>query len=114
MEMISMDHRYTRECERPEYDEKITEWLDGYEARTHNGADYHIALYHNGYIYRSLSPIGLGEFIKTSQFLHELGLVDILGERETFRGYSVVFALPQIKRLRVKGELILTDIPVNP
>lgn len=113
MEPTKMEHRYTPACGRPDYDEQITRWLDSYEARTWNGVVYNIALYHDGYIYRSLCPNGHAELVAVSKFLHGLGLIDILNELETFRGFSSVFAIPEVKRLRAKGEFVLSEIPQN-
>lgn len=114
MKYGTMEHRYTRESERPEYDEKISNWLNEYKTHPWGGPEYHTALYHNGFIYRAITPTGLDGFIKLSMFLNELGLVDILNEMEVFRGYSAVFATPDVKLRRAKGDFNLSDIPKNP
>ncbi|GEM_PF-1067732 len=114
MEYATMDHRYTRECERPEYDEEITKWLDEYRTHPWGGTEYTIAIYHSGFIYRTLYAEGLDSFAAASKFLRSIGLVDILNDLEIFRGYSSVFATPEVRKLRDSGEFNMLDIPRNP
>ncbi|WP_097741743.1 hypothetical protein [Escherichia coli] len=109
-----MKHRYTRECERPDYDEKISLWLEGRPRDPWGAAPYPVALFHNGFIYRAITGSGLGDYVSICEFLKRLGLTNILGDGEVFRGYDAVFALPKVKADIANGKMKLVDIPVNP
>ncbi|MEL5572203.1 hypothetical protein [Serratia bockelmannii] len=107
-----MEHRYTRECPRPDYDEKITAWLK----KQRSGIDtmsYPVAIFHEGFIYRSITGSGLGDYVSISEFLKKLGLVNLLGDMDTFRGYDAVYAAPETKAALVQGDFKLADIPRN-
>ncbi|EMH6403710.1 hypothetical protein AB5B87_003218 [Providencia rettgeri] len=108
-----MEHRYTRDdCPRPEYDEKLTTWLKGKE-NMYPGMSYPIALYHEGYIYRMILAEGLGEYVSACEYLKKLGLVNLLADDQTFRGYDAVFATVPVKVSMHKHEFSLNDIPRN-
>lgn len=107
-----MEHRYTRECPRPEFDEKITAWLKNKNDEIDSMA-YPVAIFHEGFIYRSITGSGLGDYVSISEFLKKQGLVNLLGDMDTFRGYDAVFAPPEVKVALAKGEFKLADIPRN-
>lgn len=107
-----MKDRYTRECPRPEYDKQITEWVNA------NGDDfgmmgYPVAIYHDGFIYRVLTGSGLGEYAAIRGFLGQLGLVNLIDDTASFRGYDAVYASQQIKSEVISGILRMCDIPRN-
>ncbi|PHI29228.1 hypothetical protein [Budvicia aquatica] len=107
-----MEHRYTRDSSRPDYDGKITEWLKENDEEV-DMMPYPVAIYHDGFIYRSITGGGLGDYVEISEFLSALGLVNIIAPDATFRGYDAVFAIPAIKAAIEKGELNIQDIPKN-
>lgn len=109
-----MEHRYTRECERPQYDDKISAWLESQAEDLWGAADYPVAIYHNGFIYRAITGSGLGDYVSICEFLKKLGLTNLLTDFQTFRGYDAVFATPEVKSQLVKGGFKLADIPRNP
>lgn len=108
-----MEHRYTRDdCPRPTYDEKITSWLEDKE-NEFPGMSYPIALYYEGFIYRMILAEGFGEYVSACEFLKELGLVNLLADDQSFRGYDAVFATVPVKVAMHKHEFSLNDIPRN-
>ncbi|EMO4627615.1 hypothetical protein R4Q10_000484 [Enterobacter kobei] len=109
-----MEHRYTRESERPDYDDKISQWLEQQPEDPWGSMGYPVALYHNGFIYRSITGSGLGDYVGICEFLKRLGLVNLLPDDGTFRGYDAVFAMPAVKTDIAKGKMKLADIPRNP
>ncbi|WP_052237754.1 hypothetical protein ACI51Z_13505 [Pectobacterium carotovorum] len=110
-----MDHRYTRECPRPGYDEKITKWLNEQDDDDNEfgSMPYPVALYHDGFIYRSITGSGLGGYVDVCEFLKELGLVNLLSDDATFRGYDAVFAPKEVKKAIMTHKISLQDIPPN-
>lgn len=109
-----MEHRYTRECERPDYDDRISQWLEQQPEDPWGSMEYPVALYHNGFIYRAITGSGLGDYVSICEFLKRLGLVNLLPDDGMFRGYDAVFAIPTVKADIVKGKMKLADIPRNP
>lgn len=107
-----MKHRYTRDCARPEYDEKITEWLNTFNVDD-GMMSYPVAVFHEGFIYRMITGHGLGEYSSIRNFLGELGLVNLIDDTATFRGYDAVMASPEVKRAMTNGTFKMTDIPKN-
>ncbi|WP_455811919.1 hypothetical protein [Pseudomonas graminis] len=107
-----MEHRYTRECPRPEYDEKITEWLKKKTGEV-DSVPYPVAIYYGDFIYRSIKGSGLGDYVSICEFLKKLGLVNLLDDTATFRGYDALFASVDVKIALSKGEFKLSDIPRN-
>lgn len=107
-----MESRYTRDCTRPDYDEKITAWLDEQD-EGFDSIPYPIAIYHQGFIYRAINASGMGDYVSACEFLMELGLVNLLEATETFRGYDAVFSAVSEKIKLSKGEFRLDDIPRN-
>ncbi|QCT18498.1 hypothetical protein FEM41_02005 [Jejubacter calystegiae] len=89
-----MKSRYLTETERPEYDALITRWLDE-QSTDVDSIPYKIALYHDGYMYRSITCSGLGEYSSASSFLESQGLVNALKPDETCRGYDALFVTAQ-------------------
>lgn len=86
-----MKHRYLTETERPEFDLKISEWLSNQSAEI-DSISYTIALFHDGYLYRSITCSGMSEYVLTTQFLGSIGLVNALAPDATYRGYDALFA----------------------
>lgn len=86
-----MKHRYLTETERPEFDQQITEWLSKQCAEM-DSVSYPIALFHDGYLYRSITCSGMSEYVLTTQFLGSIGLVNALASDATYRGYDALFA----------------------
>ena len=107
-----MKHRYTRECPRPAYDEKITEWLSAFD-QDDGMMSYPVAIYHEGFIYRSVTGHGMGDYVSIRKFLGELGLVNLIDDTATFRGYDAVMASPEVKKTMTDGTFRMTDIPKN-
>ncbi|HIG8794514.1 TPA: hypothetical protein ACYEOW_000738 [Raoultella terrigena] len=109
-----MEHRYTRECEQPEYDKKISLWLQRQPEDPWGSMEYPVAIYHNGFIYRAIIGSGLGDYVSICEFLKKLGLVNLLADDGNFRGYDAVFAIPAVKIDIATGKMKLADIPRNP
>ncbi len=108
-----MEHRYTRDCAKPDYDEKITTWLNKKRGGGIDSMPYPVALYHDGFIYRSITGSGLGGFVDICEFLKKLGLVNLIADDATFRGYDAVFAPVHVKVSLAQKEINLQDIPRN-
>lgn len=110
-----MKHRYTRECPRPVYDEKITKWLSKQEDDDNEfgSMSYPVALYNEGFIHRSITGDGFGGYVGICKFLKKLGLVNVLADDATFRGYDAVYAPKAVKTALANREINLQDIPKN-
>jgi len=89
-----MEDKYLKDCERPAHDARITEWLANQENDS-GMATYKIALFHDGYLYRSINCSGLSEYVAASEFLKSLALVNCLDSTATFRGFDTVLATLQ-------------------
>ncbi|MGT3113695.1 hypothetical protein [Klebsiella pneumoniae] len=107
-----MKHRYTRDCQRPDYDEKITEWLSTFDLDD-GLMSYPVAIFHGGFIYRVVTGHGLGEYVSIRNFLGELGLVNLIDDTATFRGYDAVLASPEVRKAISDGTFRMADIPKN-
>lgn len=108
-----MEHRYTRDCPRPDYDEKITEWLNKQSRNGCSSMPYPVAIYHGGYIYRCIKGSGLGDYVSICEFLKSLKLVNMIADDATFRGYDAVFSTIPDKVDLLKRKFSLSDIPRN-
>ncbi|RNM02385.1 hypothetical protein [Dickeya undicola] len=86
-----MKHRYLTETEKPGFDDIISNWLAQQDDEI-DGIPYKIALYHDGYLYRSITCSGLGEYVRASRFLESQGFVNALKAEATYRGYDALFA----------------------
>ncbi|EJG0604484.1 hypothetical protein CVY58_RS06990 [Cronobacter sakazakii] len=86
-----MKSRYLTETQRPDFDSAITAWLAD-NAEDIESIPYKIALYSDGYLYRSIICSGLGDYISATNFLESLGLVNVLNADRTYRGYDALFA----------------------
>lgn len=64
-----MEHRYTRECERPDYDDKISQWLEQQPEDPRGSMGYPVALYYNGFIYRAITDParGLRQYLRVPE-----------------------------------------------
>ena len=89
-----MEHKYLKECERPEHDARITDWLSTQDGGV-DSIPYNIALFHDGYLYRSIICSGMSEYVVATEFLSSLTLVNCLDSTATFRGFDAVFATLQ-------------------
>ncbi|MFV9685471.1 hypothetical protein ACNY67_01035 [Pantoea sp. KXB45] len=89
-----MENIYLKDCERPAHDVRITEWL-AVQENDSGITSYKIALFHDGYLYRSISCTDLAEYVAASEFLKSLTLVNCLDSTATFRGFDAVFATLQ-------------------
>ncbi|EAA7569123.1 hypothetical protein S700_004847 [Salmonella enterica subsp. enterica] len=107
-----MKHRYTRDCPRPVYDDKITDWLNTFDDDD-GMMSYPVAIYHGGYIYRVITGHGMSEYVSIRNFLGEIGLVNLIDDTATFRGYDAVLASPEVKTAMADGTFRMTDIPKN-
>lgn len=107
-----MKHRYTRDCPRPDYDETITEWLNTLDIDD-GMMSYPVAIYHDGYIYRVITGHGMSEYVSIRNFLGEIGLINLIDDAATFRGYDAVMAIPDVKAAMAEGVFRMADIPKN-
>lgn len=107
-----MKHRYTRDCPRPEYDARITEWLSTMD-EDDGMTTYPVAVYHDGFIYRVITGHGMSEYASIRNFLGGLGLVNLIDDLASFRGYDAVLAPQEVKSAMANGTFKLADIPRN-
>lgn len=89
-----MEHKYLKDCERPDHDARISDWLSIQDGEV-DSIPYNIALFHDGYLYRSITCYGMSEYVEASEFLKSLTLVNCLDSSATFRGFDAVFATLQ-------------------
>lgn len=98
-----MKSQYKVEDERPAYDATITEWLS-HQNDDNDMMNYCIGLHHAGYIYRSITCRGLGEYVEATTFLNEIGLANALAEDARYKGYDALFApTEEVKKLPGKN-----------
>ncbi|MFJ5341784.1 hypothetical protein ACIPSD_22130 [Pectobacterium sp. CHL-2024] len=98
-----MKGRYKTDSARPHYDQAITDWL---EEHISDGdmMSYSIALYHDGYIYRSIICSGLGEYVQATNFLNSIGLANALAPDARYRGFDALFAPEEdVKKMKRKA-----------
>ncbi|AFJ46816.1 hypothetical protein [Shimwellia blattae] len=90
-----MEHNYLLENEKPEFDTRITAWLNSQSDIPWGKIPYPVALCHNGKLYREVIAQGLGEYVSLTAFLRSIGLENMLSSRASLHQYGAVFATPE-------------------
>ncbi|WP_312043012.1 hypothetical protein [Erwinia sp.] len=89
-----MKDRYLTDITPPPHDQIVSDWLKK-QSYGIDSISYKIALFHDGFLYRSIICSGMGEYIQTSNFLCSIDLVNALAPDATYRGYDAIYATQQ-------------------
>ena len=108
-----MEHRYTQESGKPEFDTKITAWLNTLTPAAGSAIPYPVAICHNGAIYREIIGNGLSDYVSLTGFLRRMGLVNLLRADAKFQGYSAIFATQETRHALRRGDKNPEKIPLS-
>ena len=85
----------------PPFDAQIVQYVAEKGESPYGSTEMIVGIGYRGSVYRSITTEGLTEYMGCTDFLHDLGLVDLLENQVSFKGFDSLFVLPDDKNIAI-------------
>lgn len=83
----------------PPFDAQIVQYVAEEGESLYGSTEMVVGIGYRGSVYRSITTEGMTEYMGCIDFLLDLGLVDLLENQVSFKGFDSLFVLPDDKSI---------------